>query len=104
MFNIDNVINRMLIYFPIFKTFINNIVFIEDKAISTACTNGSKVYYNFEYFSSLSKDEQVFIVAHELMHITLKHITRLEGRNIEVWNYATDAVINQILKKRQSVY
>lgn len=99
MFNIDSIIDRTLIYFPIFKILINNIHFIENNSIKTACTNGNTIYYNSLFFQNLSKDEQVFIIAHELMHITLKHLSRLGERNIEIWNYVTDAVINQILKK-----
>lgn len=99
MFNINSVINRTLIYFPIFKILINNINFIENNNVDTACTTGEKIYYNSEFFQKLTKDEQVFIISHELMHITLKHIFRLENRDIEIWNYATDAVINQILIK-----
>lgn len=98
MFDINNVINRTLIYFPIFKILINNIHFIENNSVQSACTNGNTIYYNSSFFQNLSKDEQVFIIAHELMHITLKHLSRLEERDIEIWNYATDAVINQILR------
>lgn len=99
MFDINSAIDRTLIYFPIFKILINNIRFIENNSIQTACTNGNTIYYNSSFFQTLSKDEQVFIIAHELMHITLKHLSRLEERNMEIWNYATDAVINQILRK-----
>lgn len=99
MFNINSVIDRTLIYFPIFKILINNIHFIENNGIKTACTTGDTIYYNSSFFQTLTKDEQVFIIAHELMHITLKHLSRLEERNLEIWNYATDAVINQILRK-----
>ena len=99
MFNINSVIDRTLIYFPIFKILINNIHFIENNGIKTACINGDTIYYNSSFFQTLTKDEQVFIIAHELMHITLKHLSRLEERDMEIWNYATDAVINQILRK-----
>ena len=34
MFDIKNVINRTLIYFPVFKIIINNIKFIENKRIN----------------------------------------------------------------------
>ncbi len=99
MFNINSVIDRTLIYFPIFKIIINNIQFVENNNMKTACTNGNTIFYNPSFFQDLSKDEQVFTIAHELMHITLKHLSRLEERDIEIWNYATDAVINQILRK-----
>lgn len=98
MFDINSVINRTLIYFPIFKILINNIHFIENNSTQTAYTDGNTICYNSCFFQNLSKDEQVFVIAHELMHITLKHLSRLEERNMEIWNYATDAVINQILR------
>ncbi|MBR3162300.1 MAG: hypothetical protein IKF19_06195 [Bacilli bacterium] len=101
MFNINSVIDRTLIYFPIFKILVNNIHFIENNSTTTACTNGNTIYYNPTFLKTLSKDEQVFIIAHELMHITLKHLSRSKKRNKEIWNYATDAVINQILKKNK---
>ena len=98
MFSIDSVIDRTLIYFPVFRILTDSIHFVEDNGMETACTNGNTIYYNSSFFESLSKDEQASIIAHELMHITLKHLSRLGDRDIEIWNYATDAVINQILK------
>ena len=97
MFNINSVIDRTLIYFPIFKILINNVRFIEKNSIATACTDGNTIYYNSSFLQTLTKDQQVFIIAHELLHITLGHLSRLEERDIQIWNYATDAVINQIL-------
>lgn len=99
MFDINSVINRTLIYFPIFKILINNIHFIENNSIQTAYTNGNTIYYNSSFLQNLSKDERVFVIAHELMHIILKHLSRLEERDMEIWNYATDAITNQILIK-----
>jgi len=99
MFNINSAINRTLIYFPVFKIIINNINFVEKESVKTACTDGNTIYYSPSFFQSLSSNEQVAIIAHELMHITLKHLSRKEDRDIEIWNYATDAVINQLLKR-----
>ena len=98
MFNIDSVIKRTLIYFPVFKLFINHIKIIENSSVQVACTTGNTIYYNASFFETLTKDEQVAIMAHELMHILLKHLDRQKERDLELWNYATDAVINQILK------
>ena len=97
MFDIDKVINKLLIRFPIFKVFLGNLEKIETKSVNTAAVNGKSLYYNSEFFSSISKDEQMFVIAHELMHVSLKHISRMKDKNKEAWNYATDAVINQIL-------
>lgn len=37
--------------------------------------------------------------AHAVCHIAFNHILRSEGKNSELWNIATDGVINQFLKR-----
>ncbi|UKI28058.1 MAG: hypothetical protein L6V91_08705 [Bacilli bacterium] len=65
----------------------------------TAGTDGETIYYNPEYLEGLSVEEQTFIFAHEVCHIAFNHILRSEGKNPELWNIATDGVINQFLKR-----
>lgn len=36
---------------------------------------------------------------HEIMHITLGHFERMDGRNAKVWNMACDYVVNHNMKK-----
>lgn len=47
----------------------------------------------------MSVEEQTFIFSHEVCHIAFNHILRSEGKNPELWNIATDGVINQFLKR-----
>ena len=93
------IINELLIKFPVFKLFIDSLEFAEDRNEKTASTNGRAVYYNSAFFERIPEDIRVTVTAHELLHISLKHLDRMKDRNIEVWNYATDSVINQMLKK-----
>lgn len=72
--------------------------FIVDNSIPTGCTNGKVIKYNPAYIDSLSQDEVVFFICHELMHLTLLHHVRREGRDLEMWNEAADYAINPILK------
>ena len=70
----------------------------------TAATDGKNIYFDPEYLQSLTDDEKVFIVAHELMHIKFAHMARMydkngKMRNMTVWNIATDAIINANLEK-----
>ena len=67
--------------------------------IDTACTDGKHILINKEFFSKLSKDERVFLLAHETMHVALMHTVRLGDRNPDLWNVAGDYVINAELKK-----
>lgn len=50
-----------------------------------------------EEFFSLSQDEQLFVLAHEILHLALQHLVRLENKDQNLWNIATDLVINDML-------
>lgn len=63
----------------------------------TACVNGLIVRYHPEFVASLTKDEMLFLVAHECMHPMLDHIGRLQGREPKRWNIACDIVVNSYL-------
>lgn len=67
-------------------------------ALDTAATDGKNVYYNPDFFDKLTDDERTFVYAHEVCHVAFNHILRSKGRNQKLWNTATDAVINQMLK------
>ena len=97
--NTENIKRRVLIKYPFFGSVFASIKFKEKKGLGTAGTNGKTIYYDPEFLSELNEDEQTFIFAHEIFHIAFDHILRSEGKNPRIWNIATDAVINQFLKK-----
>lgn len=92
--DINHIIKKLLIKYPTFGHIIANTSIIENNGIDTACTDGEIIYYNQDFLNKLNEKEQIFIFAHEVSHIALDHIYRSEGRDQEVWNIATDAVIN----------
>lgn len=44
--------------------------------------------------AGLSQDEMRFVMAHELLHVGLRHLERRQGRDAFLWNVACDFVIN----------
>ena len=69
--------------------------------VPTAGTNGTYVYYNPDFVAA-QDDEQLFgLVLHESCHVVLMHMWRREGRDMALWNYANDAIINAYIKSRQ---
>lgn len=90
---------KMLVKYPFFGSVVASVGYKENKDIPTAGTDGETIYYNPEYLESLSVEEQTFIFAHEVCHIAFNHILRSEGKDPELWNIATDGVINQFLKR-----
>lgn len=57
-------------------------------------TDGKKLYINANNFLKLSDDQQVFLLAHETLHVAYLHMYRLGNRDPELFNIAADFVIN----------
>jgi len=70
-----------------------------DDTIPTACvTRQGVIRISPAYAASLPDDQLAFVAAHELLHLMLVHWARCEGRELRRWNYASDRVINYVLR------
>lgn len=103
---IYDVKRKMLAKYPRFgsEIAVANIEFKDNLPYHTAATDGKNVYVDPNYFESLSENDRLFTIAHEIMHIKFMHMYRLvdkEGkkRNLKLWNKATDAIINANLER-----
>ena len=67
--------------------------------VQTMATDGKSIFYNPEWSNTLTDEEMDFVRCHEGMHRVLRHHLRMNDRDIELWNIATDYAINSILKK-----
>jgi len=71
---------------------------IETKTVQTLAVDArGQIYYNPDFCESLSVPELVWGLAHECMHVMFLHAMRVGDRDKKLWNYATDAVINDTL-------
>ena len=98
-YDIEALKRKMLVKYPFFGSVVAGVKYKEERSVGTAGTDGKTIYYNPDFLEKLSTDEQTFIFAHEVCHIAFNHILRSEGKNTQIWNTATDAVINQFLKR-----
>ena len=96
----------MLAKYPRFgsEIAVANIEFRDDLPFHTAATDGKNIYVDPNYFESLSENDRLFTIAHEIMHIKFMHMYRLmdkdgKRRDPELWNIATDAIINANLER-----
>ena len=103
---IYDVKRKMLAKYPRFgsEIAVAHIEFRDDLPMHTAATDGKNIYVDPNYFESLSENDRLFTIAHEIMHIKFMHMYRLmdkEGkrRDPELWNIATDAIINANLER-----
>ena len=90
---------KILIKYPFFSNIVLNLKFIEDSSVETVQTNAKVILYNPNFLKDLSLEQQLFIFCHEICHIAFNHHKRYKGKDINVWNLATDAVINAFLEK-----
>ena len=95
---VESIKNGILRKFPLLGATMANLTFEPNQNIGTAGTDGKRVVYSPEFVNSLSYDERVCLFSHEIMHDAFDHIMRSKGKDPELWNKATDAVINQMLK------
>lgn len=89
---------QMIVSAPFFATIALSLEYIEDPNVPTACTDGKRFIYNPTFIDSLTKDELIGLIIHEVLHIANLHHLRLQNRDIERFNIAADYAINQIIK------
>lgn len=62
--------------------------------INTMATDGKHLFYHGPFVAKLTKQELIFVLAHEVMHNALEHHIRRGSRDPELWNIACDFAIN----------
>ncbi|MCC6652344.1 MAG: peptidase, partial [Candidatus Eisenbacteria bacterium] len=66
-----------------------------DISVAAVAESVAEIYLNPT--AGLDEQEARFVIAHELLHVGLRHMTRRLGRDPYLWNVACDYVINQWL-------
>ena len=97
--DIDAIKRKLLIKYPTFGSVIANLEFQASKDIATAGIDGKVLLYNPKFVNGLSDKEKTFLFAHEVCHVAFEYIFRSEGKDKQLWNIATDSVINALLKQ-----
>ena len=67
--------------------------------LPTAATDGIHLYINPTWFLSLTVNQRLGLVVHEVLHVALNHMTRKGTRDHQSFNIAGDHVINLALLK-----
>lgn len=92
-------LSQLIMGHPFYATLALRLERVEAPELPTyAGTDGHTLWYNPEMFNSLSRPEQIFVLAHEVSHCIFQHVTRRGTRDADLWNCAGDYVINLELK------
>lgn len=70
-----------------------DIVPVCDSRLKTACTDGTRIFVNTEFYASLEKKFRMTVLAHEVWHTVYCHFLRKQNREHERFNYAADLEI-----------
>lgn len=70
-----------------------------DISIAAVDASNREIYINPS--SALTEEELRFVMAHELLHVGLRHDARGQGRDAYLWNVACDYVVNGWLFEMQ---
>ena len=101
---LKNAIITCISYHSFFSEILLSANIIESKNIKTAAVNftekGINLYYNKEFFDSLTQPEVNFIIFHEVYHVLSNHGDRaiFKGYNHKTANIAADMIINTDIK------
>lgn len=74
-----------------------------DENAGTAYTDGNRICFDPEFMDKLNNQELDFILMHEIMHIVLKHCARTGKRDNDLFNIATDIVVNSNILKSNNM-
>jgi predicted metal-dependent peptidase len=90
-------VTQLVVRHPFFGSVCLSIRVAPDDSIPTMCTDGSSIMWSPAFVDRMTQDECTGVLAHEVMHIVMKHMLRRGERDPQKWNYACDYVINPIL-------
>jgi predicted metal-dependent peptidase len=92
---------RLLVRFPFTGGFLMRMEFVpvRDCRLRTAATDGERIFMDIAFCSTLSTEERLFVMAHEVWHCVLMHMLRCQTRDPPAFNVAADMEVNRMLKK-----
>lgn len=89
-----------------YAEFLNWIELTPDEKIPTAAATIRNlkltILYNPDWMKSLSQEEQIFVLVHEMKHLLANHLKRSEHLDHQKANVAMDLLINESIMKHKS--
>ena len=78
-----------------------DLVPVMDSRLDTACTDGTRIFFDCAFFSSLTPAQRFFVLVHEVWHVALLHFARRGSRDLELFNIAADLEIHFVLESER---
>lgn len=97
---VNDVIMKLLIEQPFYGYVAASVSLVETEKVATikmASIPELIIYYNPVWFKSLSGQNKMGVVLHELLHVILMHQYRRGNRQIILWSIACDMAVNELI-------
>ena len=94
---VSRAVTRLVVKHPFFGSLALSMEVKPEETIPTMCTDGKSILWSPSFVDGMDQEETVGVMAHEVLHVTFKHMLRRGERDLELWNIATDFAINDIL-------
>lgn len=88
---------KLILYSPFFASVAMHLTPIEDNEIDTMATDSKVLKYNSAFVNELGYIELKSVICHEVLHVSLLHTFRRNGRNFMKWNIACDYAVNLLI-------
>lgn len=93
---------QLVFRYPFFASLLMRRPLVSSLRVPIAAVDArGTICYNPVRFETFTVDEAIFVLCHEVMHVVGLHFLRLAGRDLERWNIATDAWINDLLRQER---
>lgn len=83
--------------YPFFSSLARRLHFMWTFQCKTACTDGTRMFFNPEFMATQSIRLKAFVIMHEIMHCALDHLMRGKNHDHTKSNIAADYEVNGLL-------
>ena len=93
--NLDRIVDKE----PLFSHLVRKLQTIESLELPSSATDGVNLFWNKDFLSSMTPDEQCGVLLHEVLHCAWLHLWRRGKREATRWNISCDYCINLIVNR-----
>lgn len=95
---IKTAVVQLMLRSPFISTLLLSMELVQtDDLPYLAATDGTRILVNSQASASLSLEQLVSLLAHEVLHVAFLHPLRMQNRDPDLWNVACDYAVNWLL-------
>jgi predicted metal-dependent peptidase len=88
---------KVVFFKPLYAPLVFRLVIKAAQWVQTMATDGKSLMFNPKFVLELPIEHLKFSILHEILHCVMRHPSRRGNRDPEIWNIATDLIVNGIL-------